>query len=771
MRKIVTLLVLTLAFLSPEIKAQTVTRLIGCSPFQDSLWVFDSTNINVIRRVGPTPNVGGSLTGMNGMAKNPLSGTIYVVNKQSAVSGRVLGKLDPFTGVVTIVGNLGDNFSSITFTSDGKLYGVTGDGATVPETLYQIDTATAAKRLVKTLGNGIDGEVICYNPDDNMIYHWSGNGTVVFEKMDTVTGPYNFISIPIIGTTNGETFGMVYRGNGVFIGSNIGSRFQLWTTTGNVYPQFGNTAPDDIRGTVLVTCSRAISGSQQFCTGGSTTLTSGANYFVGGYQWYLNGTLIPSAAVRNYVATAPGHYNCMVTDIAGTDSSGTGIDIVEVPLPVLTLGNDTTVCGTHILDAQNVGSTYLWNDNSTSQTITATTSGTYSVTVTDANGCSTSDAIALTVNPLPVVNLGPDASFCGSTTLDAQNAGSTYLWNDNSTTQTQLVTASGNYDVTVTNSFGCQASDGIAVTINALPVVNLGNDTATCGSAITLGAQNSGATYLWNTSQTTQSISATTSGTYSVLVTDANGCTNSDSLVFTLNPNPTVTATTLTNTLCINDPPSPLSGSPIGGAFSGPGVLGVTFTPSTAGAGTSTIYYMYTDTNGCSGSDSLDITVIALPNVSVTASSNTVCFDDANVTLTGSPVGGTFSGPGVTGNSFDPSAAGNGTQTITYTYSDSIACTNSATTQITVSACVGIAEHGSVNGTTLFPNPSNGNVQISLNDVSVVTIFNALGESVMTVQLNEGTHQLDLTGFAEGMYVVRTENSKGVSTQRLILNR
>ncbi|HET6990729.1 MAG TPA: T9SS type A sorting domain-containing protein [Bacteroidia bacterium] len=704
MKKIFTLFVLILALISTETKAQSITRLIGSSAFQDSVWVFDTTNFSVVRRFGPTPDVGGTLTGMNGIAKNPVTGTIYVINKQSAVSGRVLGKLNPLTGLVTIVGNLGDNFSSLTFTSDQKLYGTTGNGASVPTTLYQIDTATAAKRLVKTLGNGLDGEVICWNPDDNMLYHWSGNGTIVYEKFDTVTGPYNFINIPIIGTTNGETFGMVYRGNGVFIGSNIGSRFQLWDAAGNVYPQYGNSAPDDIRGTIFITCSRAITGATQFCTGSSTTLTSAAVNNVAGYQWYMNGVLIAGATSQSYVATAPGHYNCIVADMCGTDSTGTGVNVIENPLPVVNLGNDTATCATPVLlDAQNAGSSYLWNDGSTTQTLSAGSTGIYYVTVTNINGCANSDTIGITVNPLPVVNLG--------------------------------------------------------------------NDTATCATPVLLDAQNAGSSYLWNDGSTTQTLSATVTGTYSVTVTDANGCSNSDAIVITINPNPTVTATAAADTLCINDPPIPLSGSPFGGTFSGPGTSGVTFTPSSAGAGASEIYYMYTDGNGCSGSDSLSIFVGALPNVTVNAASTSVCLSDANVALTGTPAGGTFSGAGVSGNSFDPSVAGNGVHTVTYAYTDAIGCSNSATTQITVNACVGINEHASANGIELFPNPSNGNVQITLNTASLVTVYNAIGENVLSVKLAEGTHEIDLTGFAEGIYFVRTENSKGVSTQRLIISR
>src|SRR5690242_13288742 len=68
--------------------AQSVTRLVGASPFKDSLWVFDTTSMAVLRRLAPSPSSGGPITGTNGIAKDPVSGSVYVVVKQSAVSGR-----------------------------------------------------------------------------------------------------------------------------------------------------------------------------------------------------------------------------------------------------------------------------------------------------------------------------------------------------------------------------------------------------------------------------------------------------------------------------------------------------------------------------------------------------------------------------------------------------------------------------------------------------------------------------------------------------------
>ncbi|HLO53691.1 MAG TPA: M36 family metallopeptidase, partial [Saprospiraceae bacterium] len=224
--------------------APCFSRLYATSPFQDSLWTFDSLTFQVIQRVGPTLP-GFTVTGMQGFTKNPVTGVFYAIVRVSGVTGRLLCTYDPITTQFTQIGNLGANFSSITFTPTGKLFGVTGDGATPSETLFEINPTTGATTLLTALGNGADGEVICYNPDDNMIYHWSGNTTVVFEKI-LPTPPYTVTSINS-GVVSGETFGAVYVGNGTFLTSNISSSFRRVTTTGMWSASFGNS-PDDLRG-------------------------------------------------------------------------------------------------------------------------------------------------------------------------------------------------------------------------------------------------------------------------------------------------------------------------------------------------------------------------------------------------------------------------------------------------------------------------------------------------------------------------------------------
>jgi hypothetical protein len=193
---------------------------------------------------------GRTITGALALARDPITGIAYAVVKANGVQGRLLITINLETAVGAEVGNLGDQFSSLAFRADGQLFGVTGDGAAVPETLYLINKANATKTLAATLGNGADGEVIAYNANDNSFYHFSGNGTVVFERV-LATAPYTVTPIVPALATNGEVFGAVWDpSRNAFLVSDIGSRLTVVTTAGVVTSTIG-TFPTNIRGLIL----------------------------------------------------------------------------------------------------------------------------------------------------------------------------------------------------------------------------------------------------------------------------------------------------------------------------------------------------------------------------------------------------------------------------------------------------------------------------------------------------------------------------------------
>lgn len=216
-----------------------------------------------------------------------------------------------------------------------------------------------------------------------------------------------------------------------------------------------------------------------------------------------------------------------------------------IPLPIVNLGNDTAMCpgiASITINSGNPGASYAWNTGDTTQSISVSSGATYSVEVTSPNGCTASDTLIILNGITPVAVLPNSISLCSGDvdSINAGNAGSTYSWSTGATTQKIGIQTSGDYKVTITSSTGCSILDSTVVAVHPLPVVNLGSDLDICpGNSVNLDAGNQGSTYSWNTSATSQSIMASNSGDYSVLVTDSNGCQNSDTLHLTLNPAPT----------------------------------------------------------------------------------------------------------------------------------------------------------------------------------------------------------------------------------------
>ena len=134
-----------------------------------------------------------------GLSLNPATGLLYAIVRVTGTQTiRRLAQVDPATGITTVIGPLGDNFASLAIRVDGVCFAVTGDGATVPETLYTVDLSTAATTFVMALGNGSDGEALAFAPD-GYLYHFSGLGVPnvheIFERIDTFTNTITPITL------------------------------------------------------------------------------------------------------------------------------------------------------------------------------------------------------------------------------------------------------------------------------------------------------------------------------------------------------------------------------------------------------------------------------------------------------------------------------------------------------------------------------------------------------------------------------------------------
>ena len=259
-----------------------------------------------------------------------------------------------------------------------------------------------------------------------------------------------------------------------------------------------------------------------------------------GYTWAPGG---PSGSQYNSITVAP--TSTTTYSVTVYSSQGTAYDNVTIhvnPLPAVDLGLDITACeGDFVIIEPSLTGTFLWSTGSTMNHIPVTTSGTYGLTLTDGNGCSNSDEINVTFNPLPIVDLEEDFVICEGATgfFGVYNVG-TYLWSDGSTDSYILPTVAGMYSLTVTDSNGCSGSDTAELIINPLPIVDLGPDFSSCmGSVEDIHANTTGS-YNWSTGSTNSYILVTSTGTYSLTITDSNGCYESDDVNVSFNPLPVV---------------------------------------------------------------------------------------------------------------------------------------------------------------------------------------------------------------------------------------
>ncbi|MFN5346103.1 MAG: T9SS type A sorting domain-containing protein [Bacteroidota bacterium] len=220
--------------------------------------------------------------------------------------------------------------------------------------------------------------------------------------------------------------------------------------------------------------------------------------------------------------------------------------------PTITPSGSTTFCqGGNLTLSATTGTSYLWTNGATTQSIIVTTSGTYAVTVNNNGQTGTSNNVNVTVNALPsnTITTSGTTTICqGSSVTLTASSGSSYLWSNGATTQSINANIAGNYIVTVTNSSGCTSiSSPILVSIiSPTATITPSGPTNICSNSSVVLSANTGTSYLWSNGATTQTINVTTGGTYYVTVSQSGGC-SATSAGTSIIVNPVATFTISTN--------------------------------------------------------------------------------------------------------------------------------------------------------------------------------------------------------------------------------
>jgi hypothetical protein len=527
------------------------------------------------------------------------------------------------------------------------------------------------------------------------------------------------------------------------------------------------------------------------------------------YQWTgpnsFSSTQAVPAAIPNVTSAQTGTYSLVITNPNGCVSSPQLQQVVVNPLPGAPVVQGATVCGSgNATLTATGGSSYAWYSSPTSTTVldsdssytisNLTATDTFYVSIISAAGCQgPRTAVIATFNqPVNTSYISTGTSICNSSSLAVVNlqssqagvsyqafAGSTAVGNAVAGTGSALALsipvgslAAGNNVITIqATQPGCGTvtltdTALVNVVVPVVPVVTASGPLTFCtGGSVTLTAGNA-SSWLWSNSATSQSITINQSGTFTVSATDAFGCSASSQPVTVNVVAPPVASLSSSGPLTFCQGNTVTLTAQGGSSYQwSNGSTSSSITVSSAGS-----YFVIASNGSCADtSATINVTVNALPQVSVQLMQDTFCVSQTQFTLTGaSPAGGVWSGNGVSGNNFSAQAAGSGLQTITYTYTDSLGCSNSASQLVWVDVCTG-AETIQTNAFAIYPNPatdlliittgSNTPVQFELTDMS--------GRTVRTFTVLS-SHSLDVSEISTGVYLLRSIGNE-IKTAKVII--
>ncbi len=376
------------------------------------------------------------------------------------------------------------------------------------------------------------------------------------------------------------------------------------------------------------------------CADPSATLTASGG---GTYRWSTG-----SSDAQITVSTS-GTYSVTVTSANGCTavaSQQIGAD-QSAPSASINANRTTLTCAdpSATLTASG-GGTYRWNTGSSDAQITVSASGTYSVTVTSANGCTAVASQAIGADqsvPSASINADRTTLTCANSnaTLTASGGG-TYRWNTGSSDAQITVSTSGTYSVTVTSANGCTAVASQEIGADqSVPSasINANRTTLTCADPSATLTASGGGTYRWSTGSSDAQITVSASGTYSVTVTSANGCTAVASQEIGADQSaPSASINANRTTLTCADPSATLTASGGGTYRWSTGSSDAQITVSASGTYSVTV----TSANGCTAVASQAIGADqSVPSASINANRTTLTCANSNATLTASG-GGTY---------------------------------------------------------------------------------------------------------------------------------
>ena len=519
------------------------------------------------------------------------------------------------------------------------------------------------------------------------------------------------------------------------------------------------------------------------CIGSSLSLTT--NYDNITWVNQQNDTNVSTS--RLFSTNAAGAYYVRYRDVSSCDFTSNVLNVTVNPLPATpTISNEksTTFCqgDNTSLRASADNIQYNWSDGQKNKVVSIGNSGSYFLTVTDQNGCTSaqSNTIIVTANPVPdkpIISANGPTTFCAdrNVTLTApQNAA--YIWTSGQTSQTLTLNQSGSFAVRTSNQFGCTSvqSDVITLKVNPLPqtpsVTASGATTFCDGNRVTLNASSSN-DVIWSSGQTDKGITVAISGNYAVQARDQNGCLSPYSTVLAVKVNPLPA----TPTILANPSPIICEGDKATLRIDGPYTVywstgDSTQRITTASAGTYSAKVR--DANGCISAQAGAITVELRPlppspTINVIGTYTLQAVSSTNGTQFRWRLGSDSLAAQTS--IIKANQSGSYTARSSIVYEPAVTCFSLPSSPFTFTIDL------TNKGLSIYPNPNPDKIitlETQANLINaVVTIYTLSGQVILTsvVPSFDERKQLVLTGMQSGSYILRVQSSDFDVSKRIIL--
>lgn len=774
----------------------------GLAVFSPTNGVFFNRNYNCIQDIPTNLNLvwrGYENDDATSPSTTPVAGGITAINST----------------IVNLPAQASSTVQSITYTATSsgactQTYEITFRVSVTSGTFSPLQITNVDNSVICNGGNNGHLEVYTSGGSGTVLYDWSNDGTNDFDDASSVAGltagiytitikdglncthtattsvtgiappsplgSFATSTSTVCAGQNGVAYAVASQTNAVYdwnftgaggsivgAGNAITMNFSNSAQSGtlSVYAQNSCSVSPTLTMAVTVTPKPvvSISGTNSMCDNVQSVLTAtGATT----YTWSTGAN---SASVTVTPTTTT------IYTVSGTANNCTSVSgqftMTVLPSPTVQItGSTATVCPNHTvaLSSNGNGTIFVWSDGFIGANHTISSAATTVYTVSNIlNSCIGQATYTLNVHPLPVVSVSGSTMVCPGKTLTlTANGANTYSWSTGSNNASITYTPSGSSTLTVTGTStltGCINSATVSTGNFGAGLVSITGNTAICNTLQGVLTASGSYFYLWNNGATgpTNTITPTGPTTVSVVGTTLDGCKDSTS----------VTIMVINNlSISINGPDSICSGQ---SALLSANVSGATTYSWNTGAQTSSITvspattftYIVTASNpGCSGSKQHQVVVKPLP-VIMFSLVGPLCVDGPVYPLISSPGGGIFLGTGVSGNSFDPSV-GVGSYPIIYQVTGSNGCASSLTQTATVVSCVGIDEKERAASVHLYPNPSQGKVTIQAGTLlKSISVMDYMGKLILQADGGATTAEVDLSGFAAGIYTVVIYSSDG----------